>query len=63
MKNNTGKALYYLLMLSIGVCLIIGGFINIKKHNSLLIIGGGFAIGVAMTLFGLQGLLNLTKSR
>ena len=63
MKKNIGKALFQLLMLVVGICLIVGGIINIRRHGTYLVIIGGFAIGIGMVIFALRGFLTVTKGQ
>lgn len=63
MKNKVGKLLYYLLMLAVGVCMIIGGYINIKKNSGYLVVIGGLVLGIGIVLLALQGFIKIVKSQ
>ena len=63
MKKQIGKILYLLLMFAVGICLIIGGFINIQNNSTYLVIVGSFAIGIGAIIIAIKEFIKVLRAR
>ena len=62
MTINLGKICYNALLLLVGVCLIVGAIINIKKNCTYIVIIGGFAIGISAVSLAVKGFISIARA-